>query len=75
MYLKVKFGLKKGGQYVDMSKQKKHNVKKQRQLEILVAYYKRNPDIFIERELGVKLTKWQRFILRHMRFKNGTESR
>ena len=56
-----------------MSKQKKHNVKKQKQMEILIAFYKRNPDVLIERELGVKLTKWQKFILKRMRFKDGTK--
>ena len=59
-----------------MSKRKKHNatkqkenakqIEKQRQMAILVAFYKRNLDVFIERELGVKLTKWQKFVLKRM---------
>ena len=48
---------------------------KEKQRQMIIAYYKRNLDVFMERELEVKLTKWQRFILRHMRFKNGKESR
>ena len=69
-----------------MSKRKKHNatkqkenakqIEKQRQMAILVAFYKRNLDVFIERELGVKLTKWQKFVLKRMvRIIDGTESR
>lgn len=60
-----------------MSKKKKHkqhkqhNVSKQKQLQIIKAFYKRNLDIFVERELNVKLTKWQRFILKRMRLKDG----
>lgn len=38
---------------------------------MIIAYYKRNLDIFMERELEVKLTWWQRFILKHMRLKDG----
>ena len=59
----------KGGIKVSESKTKE----KQRQM--IIAYYKRNLDLFIEENLEVKLTKWQKFILRHMRFKNGKESR
>lgn len=47
--------------------------------QMIIAYYKRNPDIFIEAQLEVKLTWWQRFILKHMklkmRLKDGEESR
>ena len=59
-----------------MSKRKKHNatkqkenakqIEKQRQMAILIGFYKRNLDVFIERELGVKLTKWQKFVLKRM---------
>lgn len=48
---------------------------KEKQRQMIIAYYKRNPDIFMERELEVKLTWWQRFILKHMRLKDGKESR
>ena len=42
---------------------------------VIVAYYRRNLDEFIEEELEVKLTKWQKFILRHMRLRDGKEPR
>lgn len=48
---------------------KKHNVDKQKELEIVIAFYKRNLDVFVERELNIKLTWWQRFILKRMRVK------
>lgn len=32
--------------------------------EILMAYYRRNPDAFVEEYLGVKLFGYQRFVLR-----------
>lgn len=54
---------------------KKHNVNKQKQIKIITAYYKRNLDIFVERELNVKLTWWQRFILKRMRFKDGKKNK
>lgn len=44
---------------------------KEKQRQMIIAYYKRNPDVFVERELGVKLTKWQKFILKRMRLKDG----
>ena len=56
-----------------MSKLKKHNAKKERGMKILIEFYKRNLDVFIERELGVKLTKWQKFILKRMRLSDGTK--
>ena len=59
----------KGGIKVSESKTKE----KQRQM--IIAYYKLNLDVFMERELEVKLTKWQRFILRHMRLRDGKEPR
>lgn len=42
--------------------------------EMAIAYYKRNPDIFVERELGVELYGWQRALLKFLfkrGFKNG----
>ena len=57
----------KGG--IKVSKNKYKIKEKQRQM--IIAYYKRNLDIFMERELEVKLTWWQRFILKHMRLKDG----
>lgn len=32
--------------------------------EIVVEYYKKNPIEFIERELGVELYGWQKFLLK-----------
>lgn len=55
---------------------KKHNVDNTKhKIKIITAYYKRNLDIFIERELNVKLTWWQRFILKRMRFKDGKKNK
>lgn len=53
-------------------KRTKNNMQ-QRQEAILIAYYKNNPVEFFERELGVKLTKWQKFLLKMVKkrgFKN-----
>jgi hypothetical protein len=36
-----------------------------RQEQITIGYYKRHLDVMIERELGVTLTKWQKFLLKH----------
>ena len=52
-----------------MSKRKKQNVnkqisKKEAQQMVLVAFYKRNLDMFIERELEVELSWWQKKLLR-----------
>lgn len=44
---------------------------KEKQRQMIIAYYKRNLDVFMEWELEVKLTWWQRFILKHMRLKDG----
>ena len=49
----------------------KNKVTQQVKKEMVIAFYKRNLDVFVERELGVKLNWWQRFILKHMRLKNG----
>lgn len=49
---------------------------KEKQRQMIIAYYRRNPDVFLERELGIKLTNWQKFFLKHMmRLKDGEESR
>lgn len=35
-----------------------------REESILIGYYKRNLDVFIERELKVTLTSWQKFLVK-----------
>lgn len=34
------------------------------QTDMLVAYYKKNLVLFVERELGIKLTNWQKFLMK-----------
>ena len=52
------------------SKIAKENIKKEMMKQYVIAYYKRNPDIFVERELEVKLHWWQKKLLRFI-FKRG----
>lgn len=33
---------------------------------ILIGYYKRNLDVFIERELKVTLNSWQKFVVKKL---------
>lgn len=33
------------------------------QVQLVIAYYKRNLDVMLERELGVKTSWWQKFLL------------
>ena len=55
-----------------MSKRKKHNnnkqqaqiSKKEAQMAVVRAFYIRNIDVMLERELEVELTKWQKFLLK-----------
>ena len=54
-------------------KRKKHIFGKKReekelkmQTDMLIAFYKNNLDIFVERELGIKLTWFQRKMLKMM---------
>lgn len=61
------------------SKKKENNTGKQkerqRQEAMVIAYYKRNLPLMIERELDVKLSKWQTFLLKLVQkgIKNGKE--
>ena len=34
------------------------------QSDMLIAFYKKDLVLFVERELGIKLTKWQKFFMR-----------
>ena len=55
------------------NKQNKTATKKM-QKEMAIAYYKRNPVIFVERELGVEMYGWQKVLLKFLfkrGFKNG----
>jgi hypothetical protein len=53
---------------------KRHNANNQqvkqeideRKRQMAIAYYKLNPVIFFERELGVTLTGWQKFLLNRL---------
>lgn len=42
---------------------KRSKAVKAREEAILIGYYKRNLDTFIERELNITLTKWQKFVI------------
>ena len=56
-----------------MSKRKKNKSNdkiKELQRQYIIAYYKRNPDVFVERELEVKLHKWQKLWLKFI-FRRG----
>ena len=33
------------------------------QVQLVIAYYKRNLDVMLERELGIKTSWWQKFLL------------
>ena len=54
-----------------MSKRKKHNNNKQQaqmrkkeaQMAVVRAFYIRNIDVMLERELGIKTSWWQKFLL------------
>lgn len=50
-----------------MSKRKQQNKNKQlkeKQMQIVIAYYKRNLSVMLERELGIKPSWWQNFLLK-----------
>lgn len=55
-----------------MSKRKKHNnnkqqaqiSKKEAQMAVVRAFYSRNIDVMLERELGIKTSWWQKFLLK-----------
>ena len=34
------------------------------QSDMLIAFYKKDLVLFVERELGITLTKWQKFFMR-----------
>ena len=34
-----------------------------KQAQLVIAYYKRNLDVMLERELGIKTSWWQKFLL------------
>lgn len=49
-----------------MSKRKQQNENEHfndKQVQLVIAYYKRNLDVMLERELGVKTSWWQKFLL------------
>lgn len=52
-------------------KKKKYATSKKRteqelkmQSDMLIAFYKKNLVLFVERELGIKLTKWQKYLVK-----------
>lgn len=55
-----------------MSKRKKHNnnkqqaqiSKKEAQMAVVRAFYIRNIDVMLERELGIKISWWQKFLVK-----------
>ena len=55
-----------------MSKRKKHNnnkqqaqiSKKEAQMAVVRAFYSRNIDVMLERELGIKTSWWQKFLIK-----------
>ena len=55
-----------------MSKRKKHNNNKQQaqisrkeaQMAVVRAFYIRNIDVMLERELGIKTSWWQKFLIK-----------
>lgn len=55
-----------------MSKRKKHNnnkqqaqiSKKEAQMAVVRAFYIRNLDVMLERELGIKTSWWQKFLIK-----------
>lgn len=46
------------------------NIQKELRKQYVIAYYKRNPDIFVERELEVQLYWWQKKLLKFI-FRRG----
>lgn len=46
--------------YKQQNKNKHFNDK---QVQLIISYYKRNLDVMLERELGVKTSWWQKFLL------------
>lgn len=52
-----------------MSKRKQSRNKKKEEKELkfqtdmLISYYKKDLVLFVERELGIKLTRWQKFLI------------
>ena len=47
--------------YKQQNKNKHFNDK---QVQLVIAYYKRNLDVMLERELGFKPSWWQKFLLK-----------
>lgn len=47
--------------YKQQNKNKHFNDK---QVQLVIAYYKRNLDVMLERELDVKPSWWQKFLLK-----------
>jgi hypothetical protein len=45
---------------------KRNKAYEERMEQITIGYYKRHLDIMIERELGITLTKWQKFLLKRV---------
>lgn len=46
--------------YKQQNKNKHFNDK---QAQFIIAYYKRNLDVMLEKELGIKTSWWQKFLL------------
>ena len=46
--------------YKQQNKNKHFNDK---QVQLIISYYKRNLDVMLERELGIKTSWWQKFLL------------
>ena len=47
-----------------ISNKKRTEKELQMQSDMLIAFYKKDLVLFVERELGIKLTKWQKFFMR-----------
>ena len=47
-----------------ISNKKRTEKELQMQSDMLIAFYKKDLVLFVERELGITLTKWQKFFMR-----------
>lgn len=63
---------------INKYEKQQRNIEAQQEFErqTAIAYYKKNPVIFVERELGVELYAWQKALLKLIfdwGFKNGSK--
>lgn len=47
----------------NVTKKQRQEKELKMQSEMLIAFYRKNLVLFVERELGVKLNKWQKILL------------